>query len=236
MNKKFLVKSFPTMISEELEVPNLGELLNMQFTHLCHIDDFYKYGCEYQRYLIDKLPLLGKTKNIGVTFHVQYLFPGTAPLHNRTGYVREWHVDYDITINEEDNPYRSHLLLSECECMTEFNDNEFIVDLEKENIKKTGEFNIFLNKNEHLLKPKKMTPNRIHTFDSHVHRIVLPTKPQLRFMFRVVESNSAPIRRWNEAAISYGSVGKGNENIHTIIKEQKKIILDHSLMDENYYK
>lgn len=229
-----IVKGFPTLI-KEVEIPNIGEILNMQFTDLCQIDDFRKNGNEYQRYLVDNLQLKGMTDQVGVTFHVQYLFPGTAPLPERMGVVEEWHADSDVFLSVEENPYRSHLLLTDCECLTEFNDVEFNLDTSLLDTQDTAGFNKYLSYNSHLLVPKAMPSNSIVSFEEHPHKIVLPTKPQLRFMFRVVESLSCPIRNWDDSLVSAGRVGRGREYISTVKKSSGKILLDSGWYNEEYY-
>jgi hypothetical protein len=226
------IKGFPDVISKELEVPNLGELLHMQFTKTCDIDDFYKNGNEYQRYLVDNTPILGKSSQVGITFQVQYLFPGTMPLQDRKGIAEEWHMDYNI-MNPDVN--RSHLLLSDCQCMTLFNKKEFDVDINTNHIVNTGDLNLYLFKNQHLITPSAISANRIYTFDSHIHKAVLAKKPQLRFMFRVMESETAPVQKWKESIRDSGVVGRGKEFIPTLRKSGSRIVLDHELMDNSYY-
>lgn len=227
------IKGFPDIVSDKIELPNMGELLHMQFTHLCEIDDFYKHGCEFQRMLVDKTPLLGKASRTGVIFAVQYMYPGMSPLVERRGVIQEWHIDYDI--EQEDPTYRSHLLLSECQAMTEYNDHEFEINEKELNIKTTSDLNYFFTDHPELLVPKPVEANRIYTFEDHPHRAVLATKPQLRFIYRVVETEKAKVAPWEKAKSDSSSVGFGNELYPTLRKTPNRIILDFEKWDEHFY-
>lgn len=214
----------------------------MPFFYSVSIDDFYKYGNDFQRYLVDNTPVVGKGK-VGVVFNVQLLYPGLAALQRRNQFAREWHMDYDTTKSEEDSVKFTHLLQSgDSECFTEFNTNECEITLDdeflsrhtnnKDDLIQTHHFNMYLNENEHKipLVPKQIEANKIYTFNSHVHRIVLPTKPQFRFIYRVWEGyKDEHFNSIYNGGMRYESiVGKDDKVTSNIIVEKDKIILNYN--------
>lgn len=227
------INGFPDIVSDHIKLPNIGEILHMDFTHLCDIDDFYKHGNEFQKSLVDRTPLKGKASRTGVIFQIQYMYPGMSPLIDRRGVIEEWHIDYDV--QQEDPTYRSHLLLSDCQCMTEFNETPFEIDEKLHNIRGTSEVNYFLTDHPELLKPKAIEANRIYTFEDHPHRGVLAKTPQLRFIYRVVETEKAKVVKWEQSKLNEVSVGMGAEMFPSLRKSKTRIILDFEKWDETFY-
>jgi hypothetical protein len=189
---EIVLKGFPTEIGNEIELPDMAELLAYPSFFDVSADDFYKYGTEFQKYLLDKTPLKNDKKTVSVLCQVKYLSKDTrscTPVRAGWGGHYEWHID-----NEADNSHiytvprdRVHLMTSQTTSMTEFLADEVSIPLPLDT--PYTEFKEYLHDFPYLLKGKPMPANRIVTFDNHMHRATPSQRIEFKFMFRVVETD-----------------------------------------------
>jgi hypothetical protein len=188
------IKGFPTEISEHIELPDIAELLCYPFFFDNHIEDVMSHGSAFQKYLIDKTPLRNDKRYVSCRFEVKFIYPRARSVTgygrpDKDGEVFEWHIDSDEDQNlyAEDND-RVHLLTSANSCMTDFNRDQFTIDFD--GTKSYGEFDNYLRNNcKDLIVPQTIEPNRIVTFTNHLHRAKESSEFELRFVFRLVETN-----------------------------------------------
>jgi hypothetical protein len=172
-------------LTDKLELPDISELIRFPFCSQTDIDDLYKHAPEDMKYILDRIPLKNNAKYISVNSVTQLLSPKTtsAPRAN-------WHFDGDSFLEESKTTI--HLLLSDCEAVTEFTENEIVLEKDEFNENsKVGEVEVFLNQNLHLIEPVRSETSKFITFDGcrHFHRAIRPSKHEFRFMIRVLESN-----------------------------------------------
>jgi len=187
-------------VSEEIPMPDIGQLLLEPFFFDTDIHSAYENGSEFQRKLIDSIPDLGAYGHnvISVMCEVRLLGPDfracTVPDEDD---VQEWHIDDESGI-DGDSQYnwahpsdRVHLYTNQTSAMTEFlKDDLILTDLNPEDFtfnEFMGQFKRFF-KNEQP-KTEKMPPNRIVTFENHLHRANNPKNYEFRYMFRITETN-----------------------------------------------
>lgn len=225
-----ILKGFPTEISKEIEMPSIAELILMPMFFDCHIDDVYKYGSDFHRKLIDLTPLRNNKKTVSVMSEVRFL---GADLRSCTGNGgspdKEWHIDCEENedrrhIYHEDRDI-VHLITNDVTSMTEFNENEIILPISPN--RPFDEFMeyIYNNINNLGIKGRKMPSNKIVTFTNHMHRATNPSRPELKFMFRIVETdrNREP-SRYSGSHTVY-AIGKGGKEIENVYTDSKQVIL-----------
>lgn len=234
-----LKKYSDVIVGEELEMPDIVELIISPFFYRADLEDMYKYGNSITRYFIDKIPLKNNTKYVTGQWCVQFLTPNVISVPRGN-----WHADTN-DYEYQSNEFTTHLITSKSTAMTEFIDNDIVLKDFDEN-SKFGDIEIYLNHNHHIIKPKKADPNRFITFTNHFHRATRAEKPEFRFMFRVIENNSLTPLPIEQSLINYSSVFIDNikyedidmnyiENFTpiskiSIIKEQDKIIVNTNYM------
>jgi hypothetical protein len=193
-----LVKGFPTEVSDYIELPDMAELLCYPMFNNTFIEEAYKYGTEFQRNLLDKLPLRNTKKSITVRSEVKVLAPTQRSVtgFNKIAYENndnEWHIDDEDSIflkhqcNYYDEKDIYHLLMSKTTGMTQFNKNEFVI----ENWDVNRSLNDFIEHAIHhpMFEYEEAPSNRIITFTNNIHRAT-PTKGlEFRYIFRVAETN-----------------------------------------------
>ena len=189
-----VLKGFPTEVSEYIDLPDIGELILYPSFFDIRIEDAYKYGTEFQKYLFDKVPLRHDKKHISVLWQVRLLTPRTrsctgVPKNGDSS--REWHIDCE---EEKEHIYaretdRVHLLTNKVTSPTEFLEEEVVVD--KSPSTPYAEFIEYFHNNIHKfnVKPKAMEHNRIVTFTNHMHRATASKRPEFKFMMRLVETD-----------------------------------------------
>lgn len=194
---KFKVKGFPTQVSEEVKLPDMAELLMSPNFYDISIDEFYKYASPWQKDLMSMVKLSGTKKYVTVMSQVRVLTPDTrccTHFNENALYdsFKEWHIDCEEEFDEsmkriyEENDI-VHLLSTDCTGMTEFNVNEFEVELDPSN--PAGSFYDYIDNNRHLVQGKTIPANRIITFTNHLHRAIKPKRVEFRYMLRVVETD-----------------------------------------------
>lgn len=183
----FKTNGFPTTISDHIDLPPIEDLLLMPFMIGIPVEDARKYGTEFQKYLIDKTPLSNKKKYIYIQMIIKYLTPSVSPVINDYATDQEWHVDANGLADPNDVIF--HLMVNKTTSMTDFNTTPFEVEVESPNelIKRIHTPGSLESK---LLVPKQIESNKIITFDNtHIHRANRTSKPEFRFIYRVIESN-----------------------------------------------
>jgi hypothetical protein len=174
---------FPEQQEEVIEFPDPAEMMLAPMFNFCMIEDFYKYATDFQKKVIDKCPLQNKHKHVIVSYRFRLVYPGVTANSVVFGDRNEWHVD-----GLRGDTY-THVIMSGGDCRTEFNTRP--VTIAVPNHKQAGDhwFELMSLKygNEWGLNPKKIDGNRWGTFTNHVHRASLPTKPEFRSFFRVIE-------------------------------------------------
>lgn len=187
-NKRYVadIPGFPAEIGNYIDLPDIPELLLMPMYNNISADDFYKHGTEFQRYMLDQVPLRNRTKHVVLKWFIQFLYPeiGACDIKIDPKYENEWHIDADVSGGE----YYWHIITSPCTSRTEFNINPFKLDVEQ------GQIRAYLNaaEKELGLVGRKIDSNKFCTFTNHVHRPAPPEKPEFRFFFRVQETNFLP--------------------------------------------
>lgn len=177
------LKSFSSVeIGDYIELPNWAELLFNPFFHFADVDFAYKYGTEFQRYLIDNTPFKNNSDRITIFFEVRVSSPNLI-----TSFVDNdgWHCDnLDNDFNREGV---NHLLTSKTSFMTEFIDEDILIP---NNVQKTmPEVTRYVNElsNKGLLKTTKMPHNRIVTFGDIYHRASISKGVEFRLIYRAQE-------------------------------------------------
>lgn len=241
----FVIKGFPTEISDYIELPDIAELLMYPIFFDTPIEIAYKYGTDFQRKLIDMTPLRHTKKYITVLSEVRLLDKYNRSCTNFNSYMmnhpeNEWHIDCEenedktmTKIFEETDMI--HLLTSKATSMTEFNKNEIKIDKDLT----YDEFYQFIRKNKHLIIPQKMPHNRIVTFTNHLHRATPSQRIEFKYMFRVVETDrkrppSNPT--YNKDFITTIINLKGEKEKNVKREYDKTIIFIPSSMKKDYLK
>jgi hypothetical protein len=179
------IKGFPEEIGQFIDLPDIAELLLMPMFDNISAEDLRKHGTEFQKFLLDKVPLRNTTKYVAIKSFVQFLYPGIGACDIKIDpkFQDEWHIDFDIMPNRD---FVWHILTSECTSRTEFNINpsNIVVDDLRDARRILNEKQDQLN-----LVGKKIDSNKFCTFNTHVHRPTPPKKPEFRFFFRVQETS-----------------------------------------------
>lgn len=221
-----LIKGYDSVkLSEKIELPDIAELIRFPFCSQVDIDDLYRNCSEDMKYILDRIPLTNKTKYISINTCTQLLSPNvtSAPRGN-------WHFDGDSF--KEDSPTIIHLLISDCTAVTEFMEDDLVLD-EFDEDSMVGEVEVALNKKLHLIKPVKAECSKFITFDGcrHFHRAVKAERFEFRFMMRVMESNVIKPCKFEESVFYEALVFDDG------VKDYSTIDLDYILQNKtNPYK
>ncbi len=184
--RKMLLSGFP-MVGDKVELPNIASLLAMPWYQYADVEEVYRNGGEIYRNLLEKIPLTHRRKNVLITSRVQYLTPYKVSIK----FVDRWHTDGSGSPLLTTNNDITHLLISKCTAITQFNANCVETDSLPESISQM-EFNHYLEENKDRLglAAQDIESERFVTFGaSHAHRAVQPKEQEFRFMFRVIESD-----------------------------------------------
>lgn len=170
--------------SEFIELPNIFDLLHFPFCGVADFEDLYRFGNEDLRSIMNKIPLKNNNKYVTVNMTTQLLTPNVTPAPRGN-----WHFDTNSFKSSEETTI--HLLMSESTALTDFMEEDLTLDQFNES-SDVCDVEIFLNQNLHLIKPKTAESNKILTFNggSHFHSANKAKRDELRFMIRVMESNT----------------------------------------------
>lgn len=184
---EYTIPAFPTGISKKIELPNIAELLFYPMFWGMPVEKFMKEANEFQKEVMNMVPLRNTKRHVLVQWMVQVLSPNLRGAPSFTGYKNEWH--YDTSMFEPDAIY--HIMQSECSCKTEFNEHALTIDLDESyaDDRNQIEFEKYVNENwENMgIISKPIEANKIVTFENHLHRSVEPKEREFRFFFRVRE-------------------------------------------------
>lgn len=175
------------MVSEEIELPDIGELLMYPAFIGISAENFLKHGTDFQRYLLGRIPFRNDKKNVLVSSGVWLLEPGTRSNVDNTG---DWHFDTDP---------RVFILSSPCSALTEFNVNPLTIGIRAGETPNEVAKRIRSNPQEYCVVGRKIDPCRVYMFDNHLHRAVDPKRIEFRFFVRAKETDqpalaTAPIK------------------------------------------
>lgn len=227
---KVVIPSYPK-VSDYIELPAVDELLKVPMFHRASLDDAYRVGGEVIRYLIDKTPLIGTYRYQSLQVHCQLLNVGytTFPTYRERFSVLDWHVDTDDIYT---NQSVIHLLENDVTCTTVFNETPNEIEFEGS----TLDYWQYLNDHEEELglKGRKMEPNKFATFSTHPHHGSLPQQQEIRFFFRVSESNVVAPAHLSQTRRRASYIYDSNSQMHVSVEQ----VLFEDTVEEvtlNYY-
>lgn len=186
---KVRVPEFPTEVSSICELPDIGELLMYPHFHGISAERYRRYASDFQKKLLDCVPIEHARKNVLIRSGVWLLRPGVRSHVANTG---DWHID-GVTDNDHIYPReRVHILSSPCTCLTEF--NVFPLEIESSENETRRQFTARLRRNAGTLGVvgRSIEPCRIYTFENHLHRAVEPQRIEFRFFLRIRETDEPP--------------------------------------------
>lgn len=187
------LEPFVEKVSDYIELPTAAELLVMPTFNRVSPEDLRKYGTDFQKGLLDKVPFRHDTQYISIYCTLQFLYPEIRSnlLYLGGTVENEWHIDRDKD-RKLNNTW--HLLMNDCTALTQF--TEKAIEIEDE-IYHDPESKVLIRAlntpGKYDIVPKPALPNRIHTFNhQHLHRAETAKKPEFRFFFRVMETDFLP--------------------------------------------
>ncbi len=192
---KIAVPGFPSEVSETVETPDMAELLSYPMFRRASPELVLKYGSDWQRMMVSKLPFRHDRRYAHITTFVQVEAPGyrtlTRPERPTTAPDMGWHIDGMTPGDHLEACERVFLFQTECSCLTQFNAVAIELDLPEA----VAASKVALV--EHLVKRGALSgrpapAGRIVTFTNHVHRAVVPTGLEFRAIVRARESDVEP--------------------------------------------
>jgi hypothetical protein len=189
--KTIILPAFVDKVSEPLEFPDIAELLVMPMFHKVSPEDLRKHGTDFQKKILDTVPLKNNTAHIAIYSIVQFLYPDVRANGLLLGgqVENEWHVDRGQNSNST-----WHIIMNDCQSRTVFSKYSLEVEEDDYTNRNGKGFNRLLNvSDKYPITPQMIEPNRVHSFTHlHVHKATTPSKPQFRFFFRVLETDYIP--------------------------------------------
>jgi len=186
---KVRIPGFPSSVGISLGLPDIGELLMYPHFQGIGAEDFRKYATQYQKYLLDCLPLRNDRKNVLIRSGTWLLEPGTRSHVTGAG---DWHVD-GVTDHDHIQPLeRVHLLSSPCQALTQFNTTPLEIDSDPNETRVQFSSRVRRNADAFGVVAQAIEPCRIYTFENHLHRAVEPERIELRYLLRVRETDVQP--------------------------------------------
>lgn len=222
-------------ISDTIKLPNIAELISSPIIVDWDVDSAYKYGGELVRYLLSKTPLRNDKKYINVVSTIQYLTPTTASIPHT-----DWHCDPGVAAPflHDANLHilsSSDSLLSSTTCFfdkgVDFNVDDYYLTA------KHREFREHLTANFDKLNVESVSApqDKMVTFTNlHAHRAINPTKTELRYFWRVQESDIEPSKACDHGVYPRKSVVvrlTDNKSIPSIEQHEKWTIVRDQIND-----
>ncbi len=193
---KIIMPGFPTAVSETLDVPDMAELLMYPIFTVAHADTVWKYGSEFQKYLLSQVPLKHNRKYVTVYSSVHVVSPHMRPITNFNAQVNtrgaEWHIDgYEKYSHDHFEPHESiYLLLSNASKPTEFNTKELTITDPAILAMDRPQYCAYMNAHaDEFISAAPIKNNTLYEFSNHLHRAVVPDRPEFRYTFRVRETD-----------------------------------------------
>lgn len=194
---KIILPGFPTEIGEEIEMPDMAELLSYPMFYNATPQQFLKDASLFQRKLFSLAPIKYDKKFITIYSSVHIQTPSQYRALTSEGYGHSgWHLDGDLEgdcfdyLNED--PDRVYMIQTACQSSTEFTENPIHIDTGDDKVMDFAELSAWMyNKHDELgIKGKKILPNRFITFNArHYHRAVYPKSMEFRYVMRIRETN-----------------------------------------------
>lgn len=203
---KFLVPGFPTEISDYIEAPTIAELIRYPMFFNAAPEAVYKYGTEWQKKLLDAVPLRNDKRYVTVRMEVHIQAPGYRAATSTTGRINGkvgpgWHIDGEYPFDYLHADERVHLYQTNCRTLTEFNVHPFEIEMPKPLTNEELSSYICKNLDKLPIVGKQAPPNRIITFHNELHRNLTPKYLEFRFIMRVRETNKLEPPHKDEKAI-----------------------------------
>lgn len=176
----FDLPGFPVEVSAPIELPDIAELLISPAFGQIAADDYRKYATEFQRSLLDQVPLRHDRTYVVIRSGVWLLEPGTR---SHVANLGGWHCD--------DDP-RVFILSSACSALTEFSATPLSVEAAPSECLRDVVQRIRISPERYGIVGRPIEPARIYTFDRHIHRAVDPKRIEFRFFLRVKETDEPP--------------------------------------------
>lgn len=194
--RPFVIPGFPD-VHPQIELPNIAELLVQPMVYKMDADLFRQRATSDQKAILDRAPLTNDRKYVSVAVKVNLFYPSTAYGADGVyaGHERGWHRDGHVDLFRERTDVH-HLLLSECEVLTEFNTIRSVIDAPDDMT--VNSWLAQVNAGAYPLAARKMPANAFVTFTDHLHRPIDPraTHHQFRYSFRIIESDENQPLPW----------------------------------------
>jgi hypothetical protein len=183
---KISIPGFPEEVSEPIELPDIGELLMYPYFQGITADDFLKHATDFQKYLLNQVPLRHDRKSVIVRCGVWLLRPGTRSHVNQQG---DWHFDGESPFAHVFPDERIFVLSSPCSALTEFNLHPLEIESTPEETRDDVANRIREDPGAFGVVGRPIRPCCIYTFSNHLHRAVDPKRIEFRFFLRVRETD-----------------------------------------------
>jgi hypothetical protein len=190
MAEKMILPGWVQEVGEPIEFPDIAELLMYPMYNKVSPEDLRKTGTEFQKMLLDKVPIRGVAKYITIYSWVQFLHPKIRSnmLKLKGVYENEWHVDREPSFAGNSS---WHIIMNDCTARTEFCIHDLEIDKEDYYNPNYLECVKAFNNGKYSITGRKCDPFRFHSFGSfNLHRSTTAEKPEFRFFFRVMENDS----------------------------------------------
>jgi hypothetical protein len=191
------IPGFPAEVSGPVELPDIGELLMAPAFQGILADDYRKHATQFQRCILDRLPLKHDKKYVVVRSGVWLLSPGMRSHVNREG---NWHIDSHNEHDYLEPEQRVYILSSPCSALTEFNLNPLEIEIPSDETRTRLCARLCADEMKYGVIGRPIEPCRVYTFTNHLHRAVDPKRVEFRYFLRVRETDvpeafkKAPIR------------------------------------------
>lgn len=226
---EFIIPSFPTEISREIEMPDIAELLSYPIFHCASVKQFMKESTEFQRQLLSNVPLRYDRNYIVIQSCVHIQTPTRYSSLTNGSPDFGWHIDSDDSDPEAylKNPDRVFLLSTKCDSMTEFSENEIVINTGDDRFLDFTGINKYIRDNFESLDVigKKMPSNRIVTFENHLHRPTHPKRMEFRYVFRVRETNQPYDENIGSVKVFNNWDSLLNQHVTQIMREDNKVTI-----------
>lgn len=220
--RKVRLPGFPTEASSFIVLPDIGELL--MYPHFQGIapEEYRRHATEFQRYLLDCVPLRNDKKHVLIRSGVWLEQPGARSLTAGSG---GWHIDglgdYDHLHPEE----RVHILSSPCNCLTEFNLNPLQIDSPPNETRVQLTHRIRCCPSSFGVIGRSIKPCYVYTFENHLHQAVEPKRIEFRFFLRIRETDAPPFTKEPIKDVTLRDVVDGAKIAHINYDDQGVLIV-----------